>query len=69
VSYEPHASHLVQTCLMQVEDMVMEEENGSVDGSVSSSSSVELVENMVAIPVLAPRCGHPLLGSYHGYHC
>jgi hypothetical protein len=53
----------IQARVVEVEDAVMEESEGDDGGEVASSSSSNLypVENMVAIPVLAPSAIHMLV--------
>jgi hypothetical protein len=51
-------------CVNNLEDVVMEESDDNAEGEMASSSSstdVELVENMVAIPVPAPSVIHQSL--------
>jgi hypothetical protein len=53
----------IQACVAEVEDAVMEESEEGDGGEVVSSSSSDLdpVENMVAIPVLALSVFHTLV--------
>jgi hypothetical protein len=52
----------VQACVVEVEDAVMEEsEEGGEEVASSSSSDLDPVENMVAIPVPAPSAIHTLV--------
>jgi paraquat-inducible protein B len=52
----------VQACVAEVEDAVMEEsEEGGEEVASSSSSDLDPVENMVAIPVPAPSAIHTLV--------
>ena len=53
----------VQTCVGDLKDAVMEESDakGEVVSLSSSSTDMELVENLVAIPVPAPSIIHTLV--------